>query len=43
VTPELKAALGSQLPGLHHLHVQIYHIQLLGFFLGSWISYQNFS
>ena len=35
VTPELKAALRSQLPGLHHLHIQIYHIQLLRFFLGS--------
>jgi len=43
VTPELEAALRSQLPGLHHLHVQIYHVQLLRFFLDSWISYQNCS
>jgi hypothetical protein len=43
VTPEPEAALGCQLPGLHHPHVQIYHVQLLRFFLSLSISYQNFA
>jgi hypothetical protein len=32
VTPEPEAALQAQLPGLHHPHIQIYHILLLTFF-----------